>query len=813
MKKASWCVVLFLLFALTANLYAAPLFPDVPAEHWARDAVAELANKGLLEGYPDGTFKGDRAATRWEMAMVVARLLSKMEAEDAKFATKEDLENLKKLVDTLKEELDALGVRVTNLEDQLAKLDKRVWALEKITFYGDVDARVVSQGFINTGASNHFTRAAADANYNNLVGMAGGVNLISPFEYGFGAVANFRRPGINNSIFKMPVVDYFNGMPLTNGTGFTARATLGTKIRVSDDVSAGAEFSAFNSTGDPIVDAWWGVSAPYLSNVFASTMWTGFQTTANVQAQTNVPWTRMTLDNFWFTHNPSGSKLIIGAYRDNNVDDIVMFGTPNPNRISGPKVLPNYGFNLTGKTHLFSDLNYEVMMFMPPDSQLLTANGFEYKNGALAFDLDWLFERGNFKISYLLANNSFWAGNALTPGQQAAGVYNYFFWLRPQGYNEQQVGAINSPIVGLDNQWGAIGPQMINTWGAQFHYDLKNKWFFDANYGSSNYKPNMASGYSVNGAAYKFAIGTTLANDQLDLELGFYHTDPTYDPMVFSNDYLNATNVFHGFYRMPNWSFDPNLYQLHDSDTYTNNRQGIKFDLEYRFKSGDGKVWLNYGAMDQVQSSVPNVAYFSNSRAAWVYGFNPGWIEPFFSPLEMTAATSTALEDVKGKVTNWRLGVDYTFSSKLGVLVDYQNYKYQRLSGLGDQMPATASGTFGIAGNYNSNHIDMNMSELNLGLSYPCTDKFRLYAGWDTSTINGAYAGPGSNVNTTQTKPYLGFDYQISDNTCWDFTITSYTVADGQDIDNNDALYNANLTRGNLNWNGLQFSTGVKVTF
>ncbi|MCD6310059.1 MAG: S-layer homology domain-containing protein [Candidatus Eremiobacteraeota bacterium] len=58
---------------------AAPLFPDVSTEHRGRSTVVNLAAKGLLEGYPDGTFKGDRATIRWEMAMCVVRLPAKME--------------------------------------------------------------------------------------------------------------------------------------------------------------------------------------------------------------------------------------------------------------------------------------------------------------------------------------------------------------------------------------------------------------------------------------------------------------------------------------------------------------------------------------------------------------------------------------------------------------------------------------------------------------------------------------------------------------------------------------------------------------
>lgn len=71
--------VVICLLLLVGLVQAAPLFPDLPEEHWARDTVASLAARGLVEGYPDGTFKGDRAASRWELALVVARLLSDAE--------------------------------------------------------------------------------------------------------------------------------------------------------------------------------------------------------------------------------------------------------------------------------------------------------------------------------------------------------------------------------------------------------------------------------------------------------------------------------------------------------------------------------------------------------------------------------------------------------------------------------------------------------------------------------------------------------------------------------------------------------------
>ncbi|MEW6283485.1 MAG: S-layer homology domain-containing protein, partial [Candidatus Eremiobacterota bacterium] len=162
-------VTMLLFLSLSAGSVGAPLFPDVPENHWARDAVAALAAKGLVEGYPDGTFKGDRAASRWEVAMVVARLLAKLEQEHATFATRAELEELRKLTAALREELDALGVRVANLEESTARLDKRVTELERITFYGSVTTRVGSQNFFNTGSAQSDPVAPA-VNYQNAVG-------------------------------------------------------------------------------------------------------------------------------------------------------------------------------------------------------------------------------------------------------------------------------------------------------------------------------------------------------------------------------------------------------------------------------------------------------------------------------------------------------------------------------------------------------------------------------------------------------------------------------------------------------------------
>jgi S-layer homology domain len=124
MNKAAVAVAAALMGALASPAFAQP-FSDVPSNHWAYDAIAELAAKGLVEGYPDGTFQGDRAMTRYEMAMVVARLLARVESiqipapPPAPQVTAEDVATIQRLINEFRAELDALGVRVTAIEEEL----------------------------------------------------------------------------------------------------------------------------------------------------------------------------------------------------------------------------------------------------------------------------------------------------------------------------------------------------------------------------------------------------------------------------------------------------------------------------------------------------------------------------------------------------------------------------------------------------------------------------------------------------------------------------------------------------------------------
>ena len=131
MKKFLQSAALFfslILASATGVWAAANPFMDVPLNHWAYDAIGQLAARGVLSGYPDGTYKGKQPTTRYEMASALARALAYVDMEKA---SKQDVEMLKKLAVEFKDELDTLGVKVDVLDGRVAVLEDRLggWKL------------------------------------------------------------------------------------------------------------------------------------------------------------------------------------------------------------------------------------------------------------------------------------------------------------------------------------------------------------------------------------------------------------------------------------------------------------------------------------------------------------------------------------------------------------------------------------------------------------------------------------------------------------------------------------------------------------
>ncbi|MGC8861591.1 MAG: porin, partial [Armatimonadota bacterium] len=141
------------LLAVCACVAWAQTPTDVLRDHWAYEAVKGLVEKGYLEGYPDGSFLGNRTMTRYELATVIKRIVDALGARiesieqksvpqqqppqngapaEKPTVTREDLEQIRKLVEEFKPELAVIGTRLDNFEASLEEMGLTVKNLEAI---------------------------------------------------------------------------------------------------------------------------------------------------------------------------------------------------------------------------------------------------------------------------------------------------------------------------------------------------------------------------------------------------------------------------------------------------------------------------------------------------------------------------------------------------------------------------------------------------------------------------------------------------------------------------------------------------------
>ncbi|MDZ7799499.1 MAG: S-layer homology domain-containing protein [Trueperaceae bacterium] len=127
MKKL---LITILAAVLASGAFAQQSFPDVPEGHWAANAVADIADLNIVIGFPDGTFRGNEAFTRYQAALVISRLLGVINdnIDAAQAMTQEDLESLRNAVQELSSDLAAQDVRLSSAESAIAGLSDDVGA-------------------------------------------------------------------------------------------------------------------------------------------------------------------------------------------------------------------------------------------------------------------------------------------------------------------------------------------------------------------------------------------------------------------------------------------------------------------------------------------------------------------------------------------------------------------------------------------------------------------------------------------------------------------------------------------------------------
>ncbi|HWR44314.1 S-layer homology domain-containing protein [Sporomusa sp.] len=193
--KVAVTTALTVAFAVPA--FANP-FSDVPAKHWAYDAVNKLAKAGVVTGYGDGTFKGDKTVSRYEMASMIATAMQKNLNNDQK----EIVDQLSKEFAT---ELNSMGVKVEALDkkvDNMVKIsgDARVRyaALENNSDDTDFRARVSFDGKINDNMKFNARVTTGDVKYDDAFTTKSSINLDT-------ANVTFNALGLTNTIGRQDI--------------------------------------------------------------------------------------------------------------------------------------------------------------------------------------------------------------------------------------------------------------------------------------------------------------------------------------------------------------------------------------------------------------------------------------------------------------------------------------------------------------------------------------------------------------------------------------------------------------------------------
>ncbi|WP_094604868.1 hypothetical protein SPSIL_018680 [Sporomusa silvacetica DSM 10669] len=200
--------------SVAGTALAAPANPfvDVPAKHWAYDSINKLAQAGVISGYGDGTYKGDRTLTRYEVATIVAKAMANSEKADA--ASQKEIDALKAEFGA---ELNNLGVRVDNLEKNASK----------VKFTGQIRARYDYQDKADTDIDRTKERTRLRLNMEapiaENVTFHGRYESQSEWGSSAGSEAKLRQAYING---KLGEVGYsFGRQPIWLGQGMIADIT------------------------------------------------------------------------------------------------------------------------------------------------------------------------------------------------------------------------------------------------------------------------------------------------------------------------------------------------------------------------------------------------------------------------------------------------------------------------------------------------------------------------------------------------------------------------------------------------------------
>ena len=696
-------ILIAALFLIIKPAIADP-FSDVPQGHWSYDAVQMLEEKGLVEGYPDGFFKGDRPMTRYEMALVVARVVAKLEQVQASipeipdlsiYATKEELETLNKLLGEFRDELDALGVRVANIEDSLGKVTARIEDLERIKIKGDFTSIIASVGINEAdGVSN-----GGPGSISPVTGMVSGDidrYIGSTFMYG-----TFTGP---------PIVNGGAGFATAGGPGTSSGEVSGTmagqtgntgepefalnegfavsnllkliiSAKISDKVKAGGLLLAISEMGDNTVYMNWGNTCVY--NTLGPIAAGGQNNILNFQAH---------LGNVWFdTDGDWDIKGTFGIYRPEKVSSNLFYGVR----------CPIFGNHMGHDTLVIDGVDFKGRLYDTVDIEVFWSHDINWVNNGQSST--WFMQRepdaggGPNKGNYRNFLQGIWLGYDFME-EKKFHIEGAFMRLYedPASSPAQYLSGIDTLAFGALQRAPAQDQLM---YGIKAHYNFEKlkiygEWAQTAYSASLQDKLNRERGN-----LFQIGIKASILDEDLDFYGEYVRTEANFDPFGYHKTWERAYWDDHheGWDDMTGlgWAVRPGKFRP--------NRHGMDLGLDYHFSSG--KIYADFTYLKQVDPSYRASGNTSEDYFNFIatpYTVNNSQIYGFYG-------TIAGRPDITANV----LGINpYNLSGN-------QDYFFRYNS------PNQGSEFF-----------------IEVGGKYDLGEKFHIFGGWDYMKFERDYAAP-----------------------------------------------------------------------
>jgi hypothetical protein len=830
--------------ALTTT-FAAP-FPDVPESHWASSAVQTLKAKGVLEGYPDGLYRGKRAASRYEMAMALSRVVAKLEQMESslpdfsQFVTKDDLAAVKRMVDENRQYIEELNVRVDALEKKVGELDSRLSKLERLTVHGWYEVAYVNQN-LKADQINDI-RVTSGSTTTTTVGWPVNTRIFTfestlPYSTALVGWNNEDIKPWNNYLFTRS----WNNLPISTAEGSLDVGYLKLKGKLSEDWMMDALLSGNNLLLMGLGALNYQVRAVNgLQRVTGEGNWIAPTTATQQLAGGNL--IRFETVKIW---NKEKSLMVtLGGFNPNLTEGFVFAGAPNPYLWHSKPHFSSYGFNIYHKPNksLFgAELEHElytgkVSQFDGQD-QSPTPITYNLTQRVFGYALNFKFQKGYFKLMYNVVEDSqeeFRPGFAFNINTGAFGG-SLWTWLTPDDprLREPMFSVPGGPKYGIAGNTTPVGPQYQSTIGASFRYNINDRFAFSGKFATSNYQPVKELGLDTSGSMFAAKIcgswgNTTLKEyeeqGKLNAKSGLFNieylsVDPDYSPFIGITNFFGVANPFPvgvgagvGYYNNLYWGqlpypvYQPVLnsnqltYTAHDAKMYPNNRQGIRANVQYKF-SDAFLGWAMYEGLTQKDTTIDMDPLINGTQVKW------GYYEPIFFTAGNVTQPNTVFK--KGTINTFNIGFNYKFQGgRYDFTAQYYNTDVERKIPLfigNNAVPNAAD------------NIDYNIRAFDILFRFFANEKWTWHLAYTAVTSDGKYGLRQDTPNLQQENMSynsnalrVGFDWKVSEDVNF-FANYRFLNFDGKNFQND--IQNNRITIDNPDWKGNQLWLGARVKF